>query len=250
MKNRLFQKYMFLLVALAFTGTSIVDAQTKLQIAVYSVNDGRPLDDVKITLINNSKSKKTDTTGIVLFEDIQNTIDVLSIEKEGYEGLSLFVNLESNKFNKSTFTLTPILGEVEVTAEEIKKKLHNSGFYERKEKASGRFLDEEDIKRKNPYRVTDIFTGTAGIKLERIDGNLTVVTTRQVASQGKILEDAGPCPLKILVNGAEIGLDLENIDSSLDVNEITAVEIYNSPASTPIQYNRFASCGVVLIWTK
>ena len=225
--------------------------QTKLRVSVYSVNDGTTIPDAKITLINNNLTKQTNENGIVEFDEVNNSIDVLSIEKEGFEGQSVFLNLEINKSNESSFMLTPILGEVEVTAKTPTEKLNDSGYFERKEKSAGKFLDEEDIKKRNPYNVTDIFTGTSGIKLERIDGRLAVVTTRQVSRPGKQFESNAPCPLKILVDGSEMGnLDIESLDSSLDVSQITAVEIYNSPATTPIQYNRFASCGVILIWTR
>lgn len=225
--------------------------QTKLKISVYSVNDGSTLSDVKITLINNNLSIQTNKNGVAEFKEISNPIDVLSIEKEGFEGQTVFLNLEINKLNESSFMLTPTLGEVEVTAQSPTEKLKNSGYFERKEKSVGKFLSEEDINNKNPYRVTDLFTGTSGIKLERIDGILTVVTTRQVSRPGKQFESNAPCPLKILIDGSEMGnLDIESLDSSLDVSQITAVEIYNSPASTPVQFNRFAPCGVILIWTK
>lgn len=241
-----------LLSFILLTGISVsaFGYQTKLKISVYSVNDGLKVKDAKVSLINNALSELTNEEGIAEFVSIPGILDVLSIEKEGFEGQSVFVNLEPDKLNELTFTLTPVLGELEVTADRPSNKLNDSGFYDRKEKAAGKFIDEEDIKKKRPYRVTDIFTGTAGIKLENIDGQLQVVTTRQVASQGKIFENSGPCPLRVLVDGSEIGTDLESLDSSLKVDEITAVEIYNSPAKTPIQYNRYASCGVILIWTK
>lgn len=229
---------------------SALSFQASLRIKVYSVNTGKPIADVEIKLVNNKLEAKTDSTGLAEINKIANPIDVLSIQKYGYEGQSVFVTLSTEEVNEFSTTLTPSFDEIQVEAEAQNRKLANTGYYERKGKAAGTFLDKEDLEKKRIYRASDIFTGIAGVKLERIDGNLVLVSTRQIVKPDGAMASAGPCPLRILVDGSEIAFDISNLNNSLDVNQIQAVEVYNNPSTTPVQYNRFASCGVVLIWTR
>jgi hypothetical protein len=40
------------------------------------------------------------------------------------------------------------------------------------------------------------------------------------------------------------------IDQLVHPVEIAGIEIYNSPASHPVQYNLYGACGVIVIWTR
>jgi hypothetical protein len=40
------------------------------------------------------------------------------------------------------------------------------------------------------------------------------------------------------------------LDSLIGTEEIAGIEVYNSPASMPVQYNLHAACGVIVIWTR
>lgn len=233
-----------------FSISTSIEAQTQVKIFVFSVNNGGPIENASVTLINNELDAQTNKNGIAVFEDVSNPVDVLSISKEGFEGQTLFLNLEVNKNNESVIILTPSLDEISVEAKRASQRLEDNGYVERKDTGAGTFLDEEAIENKNAYRATDIFTGISGVKLERIDGRQTLVTTRQITKPGKVFENSGPCPLKIYVDGSELSTGYEGLDQAVEVSQVTAVEIYNSPSSAPVQYSRFAPCGVVLIWTK
>ncbi len=40
------------------------------------------------------------------------------------------------------------------------------------------------------------------------------------------------------------------LDFLVRPDEIGGMEIYNSPTETPAQFNSFAACGAIVIWTR
>jgi hypothetical protein len=40
------------------------------------------------------------------------------------------------------------------------------------------------------------------------------------------------------------------IDQLIQPEQIAGIEVYNSTASIPVQYNLFSACGVIVIWTR
>jgi hypothetical protein len=115
-------------------------------------------------------------------------------------------------------------------------RLSERGFYERREMfgpdglKSGYFLEEEDIARGNPFRITDIFQS-------RIPGV-------RVTGDGGVVMRLG-CQPAIFVNGFKRGLEDVATPRSL-----AGVEVYTGLA-IPANYLLDANgCGVILLWTR
>ncbi len=129
--------------------------------------------------------------------------------------------------------------------------LEMAGFYDRRERTSGVFLTREELGRRNPERLTDLFWGIPGARLiqdqtgqyavyfrgaERTGGRICwprVFLDRQLVHPGGF--EGGPAVL----NGLMDPLDLAGL------------EVYRTPAEIPSEFSGpNSACGVILLWSR
>ncbi len=115
------------------------------------------------------------------------------------------------------------------------------GFAERRRSyGGGRFLNAEEIARRQPIMLSDAFRTIPGVE----------VAGDAIRLRGTSLEKCTP---EFYLNGAYIGvLDAVDLDAIAKPKDVLGIEIY--PAGTePPQFNRGMgadNCGSVLIWTR
>lgn len=115
------------------------------------------------------------------------------------------------------------------------------GFTERRRSSgSGRFFNAEEIARRQPVLLADLFRTIPGMDL----------TGDAILMRGLTLDKCAP---DFYVNGAFIGaIDAVDLDAIAKPADVLGIEVY--PVGTePPQFNRSMGgegCGSVLIWTK
>lgn len=118
--------------------------------------------------------------------------------------------------------------------------LERNGFYERERQGIGVFVTREDIVRRNPLNVTDIFRGVTGIRVVPAGGTRNVIT---------MIRSGRECiPRMFLDNMPMSAAEMENM---LRPEHIAAIEVYRGASEIPARYGGTrSSCGVVLVWTR
>ncbi len=130
------------------------------------------------------------------------------------------------------YELDPIV----VSARRI-SKLEREGFYERRQRGSGHFINREDIEERFPARVSDLFRGIPG----------TRVITGSFGRSGGILLRGGCTPLVVL-DGVRLSNPVR-IDELFAVEQLEGIEVYQG-SSAPIQYVGISNCGVIMLWSR
>jgi len=135
----------------------------------------------------------------------------------------------------------------------IDTRMARWGYYERRVqfglRGSGvaHFLDYETIKKRNPARVTDMFTTLSSVKVVPVGRRgISVRSTRSsLGSMG-----SRGCGLTFYLDGVRLILDRdESINDYVVPPHLAAIEVYVS-APYPIEYApKMGDCGCVLIWT-
>jgi hypothetical protein len=127
-----------------------------------------------------------------------------------------------------------MLAPVTVVGTPRSDRLVSVGFYERRayfgeRLGEGRFLEREDIERRNPFNVSDIFQDVPGVHVRG----------------GRITMRRG-CSPTLVVNGFTVRGGAFNLVPS----SILAIEVYSGLA-VPGQYalDR-GGCGVIMFWTR
>ena len=115
-------------------------------------------------------------------------------------------------------------------------KLERAGFYERRERATGYFLNREDIVARAPLRLSDLFRTVPGARV--IEGRF---------GQGAVRLRGG-CTPTVVTDGIVVSR-LSEMDELLSVAAIEGIEVYHG-ASVPTQYAANTTCGVIMLWSR
>lgn len=155
---------------------------------------------------------------------------------------------------------TVLSGET-IFAMQPRRSLEVSGFYRRlmdHEKGinAGRFLTEEDIERRKPVRITQMFEGIPSLRNIRVRSCSGDQDPRCWAPAG-----IGDCPMMVYLDGKRMNRlgtarnpnlqYAEGLDDIALPSHIAGIEVYTSPSRIPPEYQLLGGrCGAILIWTK
>lgn len=141
-----------------------------------------------------------------------------------------------------------------------------TGFERRaRRKNGGAFIRAEDIEKRKPVRVSDLFRSYPGVRIDDSSGVTQLVSlrgTRQTQEDGRRVviggdtlrapaRNARRCVLRLAIDGHLMPQDF-SIDD-LRPEEVMGIEIYLGAATIPVEFasvQQDAPCGVVMVWTK
>jgi hypothetical protein len=136
-------------------------------------------------------------------------------------------------------TMGAVLDTVRITASRLNAR-NVTGFAERRHMGLGRYLTAEQIARRNPINISDMFYMVPGLRLDRV-GFDTRITMRGIW---------GPCTPALFFDGQYLrGLTTDDINSWVSPDEVAGIEIY-SPGMVPPQFEPgMSGCGSIVVWT-
>lgn len=163
---------------------------------------------------------------------------LLSVSRIGYVSeVSTNIRLVDRELQDVEMTVhadaVAIQGLVVSTAPRV-RALNALGFYDRKERGRGNYVLPTETEKAQAFSTSGLLRSVPGITVR--DG---VVHTMRREIQGANLRQ-GPCVLKVLVNGIDAGVNLDNAIRRYDVS---AIEVYKSIGSVPPEYLGSASSG-------
>ncbi len=179
------------------------------------------------------------------------------VEVGGAQTVTVEVVLATRVIELEPITVTATRRDLQAALpgmEELDRRMA-SGF--------GEFILSEDIRQRNPGRVTDLLQGSAGIQVmlggRAIYGSRTQCAPVVYIDDVRITHGTGATNLRRdsvsdFLRGTPD--DDEGVFAAEAVNlihpqHIQAIEIYPGPGSTPGQYlDSRSRCGVILIWTR
>ncbi|MFV2008082.1 MAG: hypothetical protein ACC667_11590, partial [Longimicrobiales bacterium] len=139
-----------------------------------------------------------------------------------------------------------------VQGERRAPSLASNGFYDRKKRGFGHFVEVKRLRRLQALRPSELVRNLPGV----------VTRNGEVRSTRGVFRASGPenCVLQVVVDRVYRGANLDDI---LTVEEIEAIEVYNGSSNVPPEWQGLAglgylditggttpTCGVVLVWTK
>jgi len=153
-------------------------------------------------------------------------------------------------------TVEPIeLPPILVSVERRSLDLEISGFYKRRDLEPGVFMTQEAIEERNPVTTVDLFEGIPGVRVIR-RGIQRAVSLTGSRAMSLTVDDpyADRCYPAVWINGMLMQqasyYQPAFLDDLVNPYDIAGLEIYQSSARIPIQYNVQGACGVIVIWTR
>jgi hypothetical protein len=226
-----------------------------------------PVAGAEIHAVRSKSSQITPKTGVLRLESFFKG-DTLSVRRVGYH--PIFVAAEAIPEDQPVVTigLVPIpriLADVTIDAR-ISTILKGVGFYDRRNRLSGFFVDPAQMAEMHPSRTSDIFERAMGARLS------------PAALGGRVVRfsRARDCAPTVYVDGvvmlAEPAVNLmPNLRTSAErtsetrtdiygqndhgidevgVRQIAAVEAYATGVQAPPEFNHTGgNCGIILLWT-
>lgn len=163
-----------------------------------------------------------------------------------------------------TFHLVPqpiALAEISVSVEGRSLPLARTGFYRREEVGLGYFLDPADVERRRPLRTSDLLRTVPGVQYIQANGlagfgGYPVMSYALRSEMFGVNGTGMPCFPRVYVDGVIVEqggrgwVPTMGFDDLVQAYDVSAMEVYRSPAETPAAFGGLSACGVILLWTR
>ena len=200
----------------------------------------------QITIPGSQLIAETDDSGRFELAKIRPGMLALRFRRLGYQPDTVELLILAGRsvplevtLSRLSVSLTPVVitGRSDLTG-------WRAGFYQRKDAGSGHFYTAEDIDRRNPSLMTDMFRSIPGVTIQPSRG--------MIRNQIRFRGSRGCAPLTFL-DGAPLSAGEFDMDA-ISPHSIAAMEVYTGSIVPP----RFSAapgigmrtCGAIVIWSK
>lgn len=207
--------------------------------------DGRPLQGARVQLWGSDVQGTTTESGSFALSGLPAGTYALEVRAIGYAPKRVPVTLSARRAGSVGVVLDErinTLSSVVVQADRTKLQKDYTGFMDRQKRGMGRFVTEEDINKRSPIALTDVFRTVPG---------LTVVPNG--TGFGYALQGRGGCAPDVFVDGMRVFDGATELDQLVRPSDVAGVEVYNGAATVPPAFmgaGGSGGCGVVAVWTK
>lgn len=205
---------------------------------------GNPVVGAIVSVGGTATTAETDEDGAFLLARAAPGETSLRIRRIGFRPDTVRVTVRAGEQHPVSITLARLAVELEPLIVYGRRNLTGrmAGFYERLSRGLGHFVTREQIERRNPMNMTDIFRMIPGARVE----------SRGLGSQSVRFRGSRQPPL-VWLDGTPLYAGEFDLDS-VDPRSFEGVEIYSGPASVPAEFlgNRMMSStgGTIILWTR
>lgn len=245
-----------------FTLRTPAERTSELAGNVTDAQTGQPVEEVVVTIQGTELSATTDSTGAFVLSRVPAGPTRVLLRKVGTEPVVQEVTLPNDgrlELPRGMLTvgqrteLAPIMVEARPAPHPLDE------FNDRRRNGQGSFITRDEwLKMGNPSRATDVLERLAGVRLEAgtdIQHRRTISMTRGIVRTfggGAGGLDGSNCPPLYFLDRQFIGnARTVDIDATISLMDLEAIEAHGSVAAMPINFNRRgAECGVIAFWTQ
>ncbi|WP_396203902.1 carboxypeptidase regulatory-like domain-containing protein [Gemmatimonas sp.] len=203
---------------------------------------GQPITGARVTVWGTGVEVASNAAGqyqIVAMPEGTYTIEARAL---GYQPHRATIDLSAARESVADMVLTPLVTSIDTMRVRANRAVPLDEFNRRRKTGFGHFLDEDDIKKKAPTYMGDIFRGIPG-----------VVTMPGQFGRDRVLIRStgmtGDCAPAIFINGLYVNIEDGDLDNIINPKDVRAIELYSRIASIPLQFQTRNGCGSAVIWT-
>lgn len=204
---------------------------------------GQPLHGAQLSILGTTQRAVTDERGSFEITGLAPGTFTLEARFLGFAPKDVAVDLVAHRTRYVAVVMDqPVVALQAVTIYGHPTARDPNGFYERVKSGMGRYFTRQDIERRNPFRLSDMFTAMAGVSVYQVGA----FGHRVVMGGGA----HGNCVPTVYVDGVRLAMAGEgDIDSILPTYEVAGIEVYRNDLEAPPQYRASSGCGSIVIWT-
>jgi hypothetical protein len=226
----------------------VASSRSGVRLAGRVVNDrGGPINSAMVSAAGGSRTRSSGD-GAWTLEDVKPGTRILEVRAIGFFPIRRPVDVVSDAppIRVEMTTFEAVLDTLRIKATGI-LGADEGGFAQRKRSlGTGKFLSEEDIRRRNPTETSDLLKAVSGVAVTRTDG------IRMRSAFGSAFENASAmCSPTVFLDGHHMGaaLSIEELDSWVSPSQIAGIEIYHDVPPPQFQVG-LSGCGSIVIWTR
>lgn len=229
-----------------FSAVNYQKGQAILRGKVVNAN-GTPIANARVEVEGTTSRALTNAEGAFSLSELPSGTQSVVARQMGFAPVSQPVELSTRQPATTTITMSQPVQMLEpvVVRAESDLGLDNIGFTTRKRSMSGTFMDAEDIMRRGPNMLTDVFRTVPSLRVVPVSPYDYAVES----SRGNML--GGNC-VKYWIDGGQYEAVFPgDIDRMIPPYEIAAIEVYNG-STVPMEFTsaNSSNCAVIVIWSK
>jgi hypothetical protein len=225
----------------------------------------RGVEGATVALPHLAKVASTNASGIFQLAEIPSGTHDVNVRRIGFAPLDTQVALTSDQTVDLTFTLRRVITLDSVVTTAVRGVM--SEFEEHRRVGLGHFLTREDLAKAEGRTTAALLSQIPGLRIVRGRAGVSWLASgrgprsirdtniRQPNAADASLGARPDCYANVYLDNLFVyrGLPNETLFdiNSLSPDRIEGIEVYASPAQTPLKYSTLNStCGVVVIWTR
>jgi hypothetical protein len=229
-----------------FSAVNYQKGQAILRGKVVNAN-GTPIANARVEVEGTLSRALTSADGTFSLAELPSGTQSVVARQMGFAPVSQPVELSTREPASTVITMSQpvqMLEPVVVTAESD-LGLDNIGFTTRKRAMSGTFMDAEEIMRRGPNMLTDVFRTVPSLRVVPVNSYDYAVESARGNQLG------GNCVKYWLDGNPYDAVFPGDVDRMIPPYQIAAVEVYNG-STVPIQFTsaNSSNCAVIVIWSK
>lgn len=208
---------------------------------------GHPIPEVEVSAMGTDATAVTDSLGRFRLSDLSPGPYLLRFRRIGYTPRTHPARVDA------ATVMPPVevamhpqgvaLAPTTVTATRGRESFAMAGFYQRKATETGAFIEREEIERRKPAQLTDLFRANTTLTVQRDRSGRQWLETR-MAGQRR-------CVPILFVDGVYYRQEPGLVDAMAPPDQVRAVEVYYGRGTVPSAFFRPGSeCGVIAVWTR
>ena len=213
---------------------------------VVAANAGRALAGARVG-IRNGPQTRTDERGAFTLTGIPTGTRMLDVRAVAHAPLAMPVDVVEGAapLRITLVTLKSVLDTVKVRADLLGDR-NLEGFMRRKRYGgAGRFVTAEDVAKRNPVEMVDMFRSMTGIMVARDDNQNEILVQRSMTSFENPF-----CRIAVYVNGSALtDPTVPMLNGYLRPSLVLGIELYNG-GSAPPEFTKRNGCGSLVIWLR
>lgn len=236
------------LLTLLLPGTSLAQAGS-VRGTVVDRSSGRPVVAAEVTLLDESRSTRTDSLGRFAFAVVTPGVVRMRVRAIGFPSEFTAFDLAERQIAERPVILTSMpqaLPSIDVQSVAPATDYRMVGFERRRQTGRGQYLTETDLARLGPSDVANAVKGLRGVTFEC--GN---VPNGGSFGRGGCFVRMTRAPMRCLPEFVVDDMSRNDWGPLTPIADIVGIEVYTGPGDVAGEYGgRNAGCGVIVIWTR
>lgn len=213
--------------------------------SVTDQTTGEAISNVGVRLANTPLATVTSADGKFSFAHVPIGDYIIRTDHISYAVAILPLSVRAHDLDAAIRLLPAAVALEPIVVTSFSVRLEQVGFYERKKRGTGTFLDRKQIDAMNTQRSSDLLRNVPSMRL------VPQVTRRNAPHN--TTTGRGNCRFKFIVDGSRTLPDFEM--DMVAPYAIEGVEVYKGLSEVPAQFRAISetgagTCGVIAIWTR